>query len=454
DFLRRKTRSRAISHGIAMLIALGMVLGWRGYQYLTRRLSTPEEFAKWMAIAKDISNMLRTHIVYRPLSHTWEAWQLAWDLFGPYLLSFILGLLAIGLLRCLFRVPVKWLNWESSAQKTLLAASALWCFWYFILSGPDASNRHLLSGIIFLELLTVNFAHQLWAPRVAPSTDSPNKPAAEKTGDPQSREARNAFLYRYPIAAIVTGAMIWGVWWGITYNRGAQLESKRLLGAQLEVATWVRNNIPKDSAISGWGWFVPWHISFLADRMPARANIHTASLEGMTDWLVIPPEISAEGPNKRRQSFLEHQAHLEFSNGGYLIYRVSHRPEDQPQTTAQLKAIFSNAKNWKAAGHNYSELNRARAIADGVVPAEMIIHNGIQNLFGGPVDIGPAPAHTGIPDTFLVLFSGVPNADCVKLAFPAPDGFVAYAGDYLRIAASEDQARSLCTTGNMWFVAK
>lgn len=128
--------------------------------------------------------------------------------------------------------------------------------------------------------------------------------------------------------------------------------------------------------------------------------------------------------------------------------------ESVPKTIEQLKAIISNAKRWKAAGHSYADLNFRRAIADDLLPKEMVDRDGIRNLFGGPVDIGPAPETVGVPDTFLVVFSGVPNESCVKLAFPANDNFIVYAGTYQKTPASEEQAKSLCTTGNMWFVAK
>jgi len=125
-----------------------------------------------------------------------------------------------------------------------------------------------------------------------------------------------------------------------------------------------------------------------------------------------------------------------------------------PLTKEQLKTIATNVKRWKAAGHSYSELNKKRAIDDGLVPKEMIRENGLVHLFGGPADIGAAPANAGVPDTFYVLFSGVPNDLCVKLAFPATDNFLVYAGNFLKTATSEEQAKSLCTTGNLWFIAK
>lgn len=128
--------------------------------------------------------------------------------------------------------------------------------------------------------------------------------------------------------------------------------------------------------------------------------------------------------------------------------------EAVPLTKDHLKALAASLKQWKASGHKYADINNQRAISDGLVPKEMVGEKGLVNLFGGPADISLAPANAGVPDTFLVLFSGVPNDACVKLAFPAPDGFVVYAGDFLKTATSEAQANSLCTTGNMWFVAK
>lgn len=128
--------------------------------------------------------------------------------------------------------------------------------------------------------------------------------------------------------------------------------------------------------------------------------------------------------------------------------------EAVPQVQEQLKTIFANVQKWKAAGHRYADLNSKVAISDGLVPKEMISETGLMNVFGGPADISLAPPNAGVPDTFLVLFSGVPNEACVKLAFPTPPNYLVYAGDYMKTAPSEAQAKTLCTTGNMWFVAK
>jgi hypothetical protein len=447
EFLKSKTRRRAIQRAIAILFGLGIVFGWRGYQYLAMRLSTPDEFRKWLAIVKDIRNLHGTQTAYRPLSHTRQAWELAYELFAPYLLGFAVGLLAIWLLRYLFKLSLRWIDWESSAQKTIFAAAIIWCVWYFFISGPEANNRHFMIGLAFIELLALHFAHQLWSFTQKKLESLPDGVAPAPNG-------KIAVWTTYAVAGLVIGLMVWGVWRGISYNREFYIASKRQLQSQLRVAKWMESNVPTNSAISGWGWYVPWHIAFLANRTPAKANIYTASLSGMTDWLVIPPEIADEGPDKKRQSFLERQGHLEFSDGGYEVYRVSHRPEDEPTTTAQLRTVLTRVKKWKAEGHNYSELNPNRAIADDLIPAEMIIHNKLQNLFGGPVDITAAPANNVMPYTFLLLFSGVPDEDCVNLAFPPNDDFLVYAGDYRRIASSLEHAKLLCTTGNMWFVAR
>lgn len=125
-----------------------------------------------------------------------------------------------------------------------------------------------------------------------------------------------------------------------------------------------------------------------------------------------------------------------------------------PLTREQLKTIATSVKKWKAAGHSYADLNRKRATDDGLVPIEMVTENGLTHLFGGPADIGAAPANVGIPDTFYLLFSGVPSESCVQLTWPPNDGYIVFPGTWMKTATSEEQAKSLCTTGNIWFVAK
>jgi len=471
DLLKPNTHDRRVTRAIPVLFALGIVFGWRGYQYLAMRIWAPEEFSNWGQVVKTRAEILQNQVAYQPLSHLWPAWESAYEDFGPYLLSVALGLLAALLLRYVFGRPMGWVDWGSTGQKTILAASILWCLWYFFLSGPEANNRHFLTGVVFLELLALQFAFQLWSFENEKSKNSPDAPPAVRMHVLETRKHRNARWSTYPIAGLVTCLMIWGIGHGIKYNQQAHTDNKRMLLSQLEVAKWLEKNIPTNSAISGWGWYVPWHISFLANRMPSQVDLHTASLEGMTDWLVLIPGSPSSGVDERLQNFLGGQGHLEYSGGGYEIYRIERRPDDQPshsspptfaeapadnvkKTSEQLRAILKNVKLWKAQGHNYTELNQSRALTDGLFPGEMVSNGLIRNSFGGPVDISFAPPTATNADTFLLVFSGVPDEDCAKLCFPAVNGFTVYAGTFQKAPASKDQAKSLCTTGNMWFVAR
>lgn len=149
-------------------------------------------------------------------------------------------------------------------------------------------------------------------------------------------------------------------------------------------------------------------------------------------------------------------------DNGFLEYPRQLQPlspasgtERVNKASREINALIANVKRWKEKGHSYQELNRQRALDDGLFPGEMIDPNRLpKNAWGGAVDIAPAPANMG--DTFLIVFSGIPHEECVRLSFPINNNYKVYAGTFIEtsVPASEEQARSLCLTGNMWFVAR
>jgi hypothetical protein len=125
------------------------------------------------------------------------------------------------------------------------------------------------------------------------------------------------------------------------------------------------------------------------------------------------------------------------------------------EAARQLQSLVGNVKAWGAKGNGFESLGVKRALADGLFPAGMLRPDGVPaNPWGGPVDVGPAPPAMG--DTFLVVFSGVPDEECVRLSLTPSASYKVYAGTFLDTSSPADAeaAKSLCATGNMWFVAK
>src|SRR5438128_1582829 len=122
-------------------------------------------------------------------------------------------------------------------------------------------------------------------------------------------------------------------------------------------------------------------------------------------------------------------------------------PENVRKSIEQITAIIDNTKRWKAQGHSYGELNPQRAVSDGVIPKDMIQSDGgIVNPWGGAASLGPNPEGA---NSFYILFSAVPAADCVQLALQGKNSFEVRAGNWGGAAANEAEAKGNCVTGNI-----
>lgn len=121
------------------------------------------------------------------------------------------------------------------------------------------------------------------------------------------------------------------------------------------------------------------------------------------------------------------------------------------QSIEQIKAMINNATRWKAAGHSYRQINQSEALKAGIIPKDLIRGDGaVVNVWGGAVAIEPHPEK----DSFSILYSAVPVADCVQLALQGQKSFEVRTGSWGGIASNESQARAICTSGNMWFIPK
>src|SRR5438128_7034455 len=73
--------------------------------------------------------------------------------------------------------------------------------------------------------------------------------------------------------------------------------------------------------------------------------------------------------------------------------------EKARRASEQVTVIISQVKRWKERGHSYKNLSLKVAVANELLPKEMISSSGaVVNPWGGPVAIDAAPASMG--DTF------------------------------------------------------
>lgn len=125
------------------------------------------------------------------------------------------------------------------------------------------------------------------------------------------------------------------------------------------------------------------------------------------------------------------------------------------EAAQELNSLVANIKAWGAKGNAYKGLDVKRVKDEGLFPSEMLRPDGSPvNPWGGAVAVDPAPPAMG--ETFLVVFSGVPGEECVRLSVTPSASYKVLAGTFSESSSPADEraAKSLCTTGNMWFVAK
>ena len=305
DIVARRSveRDRLLANLVPVVMALAIVGGWRGFQVSAMWLtSTPQEFAAWQSSLVVKAGEMSAAVAFAPLSHLTATWRENLDYYGPLLLGFVVGIMSTALLR----FPVPLVDTKRLAQRVIAAAFVVWLVWYFALSGPQALNRHLLPGVVLGELLIVALVARLWQ-------------AARAVG---VRVRRAALL-----AAVVTVVLLWSVAHGLGFTRLYLASSVPRLAMQQAAEGWIRENVSPAATLSGWGWYTPWHIAFLADRVPAAVHPEASDLHGLSDWFVLSPEIEwGGGMGDRLRDFLARQGPPAFAQRLYPIYRVTWRP--------------------------------------------------------------------------------------------------------------------------------
>ena len=301
-------RPRRPSDLVPVVVAVCVAAGWRALQWLYMHgIASPDALARWNTQSAEMARQQWAAVTFQPLSHLASAWRYSLDYFGPLLLSLALAVAAFAAARRLLHLPLVWIDWRSYGERSVVAGFLFWLAWYYLLSGPQALHRHLLPGIVLGELIVVLLLQRL----------------AEAAKGASVASQRGARL----LSAVLAVLLVWAVLHGAGFTRLYLRSSEQRLALQTAAAVWVQANVPEDGVLSGWGWYVPWHIAFLSDRLPAWVSLETPDLRGLSDWFVLSPEIGwGGGMDQRLQDFLARQGTPAFDQRLYPLYRVTWRP--------------------------------------------------------------------------------------------------------------------------------
>ena len=321
DALRREARlRRAVANLTPAVIAGLMVVGWRGYELAAvRQSSSAEEVAAWQSMTANVAQMLGRKVMFAPFSHLAAGAQSSFTYIGPLLLSLGLAGVVFVLLRGSM-TPDEPLGQSNLGLRVTAGAAAVWFVWFFLISGPEATTRHLLPGIVFAEVLAARLLVLVWQVVVADGL-------TWRLQNMRTRRVERRQVAQHAAAVLVTVCLLWAVVDGVGFVRLYLDSSTRRLAMQRTATAWIEQNTPTDAVLSGWGWYVPWSLAYMADRTPGRVILETPELSGLSDWFVLCPEVEWGGSlDERLRDFLARQGAPVVNQRLYPVYRVTWRP--------------------------------------------------------------------------------------------------------------------------------
>lgn len=291
---RREDGRRRLALLMPLLIATALAGGWRLLQaWFLGRWPDAEALAYYRQAAAAMAERTWHEVAFAPLSHSGAALASTLDYYLPLLAT--LALAAAGYIVLRRRGGAPWLASRSLAERSVAAGGLLWLLWYIVLSGPQTYNHHVLPGIILLALLVIMLLGRL------------------------ALQAADQRL----LALVLSLSLLWCLGHGAGYLRLYLLSSERRVAMQQTAAQWLRSNTPAEANAGGWGWFVPWHVAFMADRLPVRVDPWVASPASGPVWFVLSPEIIWGGAlDAPLQEFLARQGAPVVDQPLYPVYRV------------------------------------------------------------------------------------------------------------------------------------
>lgn len=305
----RRDRIRKKELAVIVVGVTGLLTPYfmRLFYALCVRLFYPGLFSWYLAEAKARNRLLKEVVVFSPLANTKKAFELLLHEFPVQSISFLFAavfvvvLLLVGLV---YRQKFMARLGDALSVQVFSVAGVVWTAWFLFVSGPQANERHMFPGIVFMTICVMQVL--CWGMRRG-----------------FHAEKDSLTFLRVGWAVLVGFLLLVG--FGKAFSRYLERadREKRARAAQQAVVAWIQEHIPANEAIGGWGWYVPWHVAFLAGRTVSRADLHTYDLRGLTQWLVIIPEMGPLRQKDRRlSSLVEEEGRLLFKEGGYEIFKV------------------------------------------------------------------------------------------------------------------------------------
>lgn len=277
-------------------IAATCTLAWQAIQQVAiARSLSPQAAADWNAAAGIARRRLWDTVSFAPLSHVGAAWQISAQYYVPLLLALAAALL--GAIVVWRRQPARRSASPSYAWLALGTACAVWIGWFYLVSGPAATHRHLLPGLVLGQLVLVR---AVWERGLMPRL----------------------------LRGLLAACLVWSVLHGAGYLRLYLASSEPRLAMQQNAARYVTAYTEPDAALYGWGWYAPWHVAFLADR--PVASLDPAAPQAATGGalFLLSPEMAWGGAGDARlQAFLPRHGEPVLAQRLYPVYRLD---DDRP----------------------------------------------------------------------------------------------------------------------------
>lgn len=282
---------------LPVVVAIGMFVAWKAYQYTVANMTLDrEQYSLWLDYVVSRAQFMTVEFAWSPLSNVAVGLNRILTIYSQNYLLLVIVIVACGMASQLNW----WRTWEPMyiAPLAVLLLSAFWFIWFVFLAGPSIGYHHISPGVAMAELAAVCIWHIFL------------------------RNHENRLFSKFvtlSCAAILAYAMQHESIH--LYKTTTSFEPR--LKAQHDAADWVSANIPANAPISGWGWFVPWDLAFLGNRIPARVDPGTYELKGLSEWFVIGPDWSSTifSEIHRRNTILATRQPV-FDNGYYKIYHV------------------------------------------------------------------------------------------------------------------------------------
>lgn len=207
---------------------------------------------------------------------------------------------------------------QSVAIGFILLFMHLWILWW-LLGNTTGWFRHVFPGMVFMNIFISKFLIDIY--RMV-RTEKKIKTDAEVAAAPSA-----PLLYSMISVMIVT--LVLGrtlIPTGLYSFKLGDYAGKRQ--RQEEFARYIREEIEQEAIVSGYGWYMEWPISFLADRMfRNRKSLPPEHRDSVPEYLIITPNMKSKGLAKDLKEFVNEHTTPYHRIDGYEIYKVREKVE-------------------------------------------------------------------------------------------------------------------------------